>query len=339
MSGVLSQEEVDALLSAVSKGEVDISSGNEPKKVAKKTTEKYDFEQPNRIIRKRLQTLHLINDKYAKLLRASLLNFVRAIVAVKVESTDLMKYFDFIRAVPQSSNLHIFRMEPLPGSALLTVEPEFSFYLIDRLLGGQGPFSMDIREFTPIEQGLMERVARKMLKDFEDSWSKVVPLNIVYERSETDPQFVQILAPTDSVLVISYGVTIQKVAADVIIEKITGTVRICLSNSTLEPIKDKLEHPGLEESTSQANWGPRMEQLLKKTHLDVFSELGGTTITVKDLLDLEPGDVLQLERNIRDPLEVQVEDKWKFTGYPVVYRGNKAVQVAACRTKGDSDNG
>lgn len=340
MSGVLSQEEVDALLSAVSKGEVDISSSSgEPKRVAKKTTERYDFEQPNRIIRKRLQTLHLINDKYAKLLRASLLTFVRAIVAVKVESTDLMKYFDFIRALPQSSNLHIFRMEPLPGSALFTVEPEFSFYLIDRLLGGQGPFSMDIREFTPIEQGLMERVARKLLKDFEDSWAKVQPLNIVYERSETDPQFVQILAPTDSVLVISYAVTIQKVAADVIIEKITGTFRICLSNSTLEPIKEKLEHPGVEESATHVNWSPRMEQMLKKVNLEVTTELGSSSVTVKDLLNLVPGDVLQFEKNIHDPLEIQVEDKWKFTGYPVIYRGNKAVQVATCRMKGDTDNG
>ena len=339
MSGVLSQEEVDALLSAVSKGEVDISSGNEPKKIAKKTTEKYDFEQPNRIIRKRLQTLHLINDKYAKLLRATLLTFVRAIVTVKVESMDLMKYFDFIRSLPQSSNLHIFRMDPLPGSAILTIDPEFSFYLIDRLLGGQGPFSVDIREFTPIEQGVMERVARRILKDFEESWTKVQQLNIAYERSENDPQFVQILAPTDSVLVISYGVTIQKVAADVIIEKIAGTVRICLSNSTLEPIKDKLEHPGLEESTSQINWDPRMEQLVKKVDLEMVTELGSSTVTVKDLLNLVPGDVIQFEKNIHDPMDVYVEDKSKFTGYPVVYRGNKAVQIATCRLKGDAENG
>lgn len=340
MSGVLSQDEVDALLSAVNKGEVDLSTaGTESKKPARRSTERYDFEQPNRIIRKRLQTLHLINDKYAKLLRATLLTFVRAIVTVKVESMDLMKYFDFIRSLPASSNLHIFRMDPLPGSAILTIDPEFSFYLIDRLLGGQGPFSVDVREFTPIEQGVMERVSRRILKDFEESWAKVQPLNIAYERSENDPQFVQILAPTDSVLVISYGVTIQKVAADVIIEKISGTVRLCLSNSTLEPIKDKLENPGLEESMSQVNWGPRVEQLVRKVHLDMIAELGSSTVTVRDLLTLVPGDIIPFEKNIHDPMEIYVEDKPKFTGYPVVYRGSKAVQVATCRMKGDADNG
>lgn len=334
MSGVLSQEEVDALLSAVSKGELDISGQEPAKKQIKKGAEKYDFAQPNRIIRKRLQTLHLINDKFAKMLRATLLTFVRAIVSVKVESMDLMKYFDFMRGLPQSTNLHIFRMDPLPGSAIMTIDPEFSFYLIDRLLGGQGPFSMEIRDFTPIEMGLMERVSRKMLKDYEEAWARVQPLKVTYERIENDPQFVQILAPTDSVLVIFYSVTIQKVAADVIIEKVTGTISICLSNATLEPIKDKLENPGVEETVGQVSWTPRMDQMLRgKVPVELVAELGSTTVTVKDLLDLEPGDVIQVEKKIYDQLDIYVEDKPKFTGYPAEYKGSKAVQIANYRVR------
>jgi flagellar motor switch protein FliM len=233
-----------------------------------------------------------------------------------------MKYGDFLKTLPLPTSLHVLKMEPLRGNILIVLESKLVFCLIDVLFGGRGAdtYKIEGREFTGIENRLVKKVVTLMLGDLAEAWKSIHPVSINLVRSEVNPQFVTIVPPDNSVMVIGFGLEM---------ENSTGKVTLCFPYSSLEPIKDKLQ--GVSQSDPREVddiWIERFKKQLQEVPVEVVVELGNATIKSKELLHLAVGDVISLNTYSNDMLEVKLEGIAKFRGYPGLYRGNQALQIS-----------
>ena len=316
MDKVLSQEEIDALLRGMSDGKVGTASEE------KDTSEiiSYDFANPDRIHRGRMPTLEVINDIFSKLFRNNLSLSLRKGVEMGSKGVQMLKFGEFIRALPVPSSLHVFRMEPLRGHAMLVLDPKLIFTLIDIFLGGSGKTTVQFeREFTAIESKLIMKVVHMALADLEKAWNSIHPVSVRLVRSEMNPQLASIVPANDLVMIISFGLEL---------EKITGMMALCIPYSILEPIKVKL-YSGYPSDYLEIDhsWVGRLVDRLKSAEVEVVVELGRRSIMVEDLLKLNVGDVLMLEKEVFDLMTARVQGVSKFCGKAGVLGGNKAFQV------------
>lgn len=319
MSQILSQEEVDALLRGVSDGEIETEAddlGDESGVVP------YDLTSQERIIRGRMPTLDIINQRFSRLFRNSLSAALRKVLDVSAVSTDTVKFGEFIKSLPVPASLHIFRMAPLRGFALLVAESKMVFALVDSFFGGSGDAKMKIegRDFTAIEQKIIKKVVLMMLQDLEKAWVPIHDVEMTFVRSEVNPQFAAIVPPTDVVVVILFEVEMDQVS---------GTITVCLPYSTIEPIIGKLK-AGFQSDQLEMDlaWVRRLRERLDVAEVDVNVRLGETSITSQEFTELKEGTILQLDTDVSDELEVFVGGVEKFRGYPGVVRGNKAVKIS-----------
>ncbi|MBI5178363.1 MAG: flagellar motor switch protein FliM [Nitrospinae bacterium] len=319
MSQVLSQEEVDALLRGVSDGEIETEAedlGEDSGIVA------YDLTSQERIIRGRMPTLDIINQRFSRLFRNSLSSALRKVLDVSAVSTDTVKFGEFIKSLPVPASLHIFRMPPLRGFALLVAESKMVFALVDTFFGGSGEAKMKIegRDFTTIEQRIIKNVVLMSLVDLQKAWSPVHPVEMVFVRSEVNPQFAAIVPPTDVVVVILFEIEM---------DQFSGTLTVCLPYSTIEPIIGKLK-AGFQSDQLEVDlaWVRRLRERLAMAEVEVKVKLGETKIASGDFINLKPGDVLTLGTDISDELMVYAGGVGKFKGYPGVVRGNKAIKIS-----------
>ena len=324
MNQILTQEEVDALLKGVSGGEIETES-DEP--ADESGVIPYDLTSQDRIIRGRMPTLEIINDRFARLFRESLSTSLRKVVDVSAVSTDMMKFGEFLKTLPVPTSIHVLKMEPLRGNSLMVFESKLVFTLVDLFLGGKGTTTVKIegREFTHIESRITRKVLNDALRNMERAWVPVHAVEIEYVRSEINPQFVGIVPPTDVVVVISF---------DVEMEFASGSMTVCVPYASLEPIKEKL-HAGYQSDQLEVDhaWINRFSDQLKKATVKVSVELGHTTIMARDLMALNVGDTLQLLENANESVIVKVEGIPKFKAMPGLIKGNHAFQITA-RTKG-----
>ena len=281
----------------------------------------YDFANQDRIIRGRMPTLEIVNDHFSRLFRNTLSSALRKAIDVGPRGVQMMKFGEFMKTLPVPSSLHIFRMDPLRGHAILVIESKLVFTLLDLFFGGSGKTSFRIegRDFTAIESRLILRIVTMVFGDLEKAWNSVHPLTIQHTRSEINPQFVSIVPPSDLVMTIPFGVEL---------EQFTGMVTVCIPYSTIEPIKVKL-YSGYQSDQLEVdrNWIERFYDRLKSTEVEVKVELGRSRITVQDLFGLKVGDVLPLGKDVSEPLVVQVQGVPKFSARPGVYGSNKAIQI------------
>jgi len=319
MSQVLSQEEVDALLRGVSDGEIETEAedlGGDSGIVA------YDLTSQERIIRGRMPTLDIINQRFSRLFRNSLSSALRKVLDVSAVSTDTVKFGEFIKSLPVPASLHIFRMPPLRGFALLVAESKMVFALVDTFFGGSGEAKMKIegRDFTTIEQRIIKNVVLMSLVDLQKAWGPVHPVDMVFVRSEVNPQFAAIVPPTDVVVVILFEIEM---------DQFSGTLTVCLPYSTIEPIIGKLK-AGFQSDQLEVDlaWVRRLRERLAMAEVEVKVKLGEASITSRDFLNMKPGDVLTLNTDISDELLVSAGGVAKFKGYPGVVRGNKAIKIS-----------
>ncbi len=319
MSQVLSQDEVDALLRGVTDGEVETESddgGGEDSEIVA-----YDLTSQERIIRGRMPTLDIINQRFSRLFRQSLSTSLRKIADVSTVSTDTVKFGEFIKSLPVPASLHIFRMEPLRGFALFVAESKLVFSMVDAFFGGgQGrTIKIEGRDFTSIEQKMIKKVVIAALADWEKAWKPVHSVNISFVRSEVNPQFAAIVPPTDVVVVILFEIEM---------ENVSGTITICLPYSTIEPIISKLR-AGFQSDQLEVDqtWIRRLSERLCETNVNLLVNLGSTTIHGKELMSLKIGDVIQLDNDINTSLMVNVEGVAKFAGMIGNSRGNKAIKI------------
>lgn len=317
MADVLSQSEIDALLNAISAGEIETADSEPETKVRE-----YDFRTANRFHKEQMRTFRIIHDTFARLFAAYLSGTLRVMCNAEVLSVEELKYQEFVNALPEPVLLGVLRQPPLVGSVLLEISPDISFAMISRLLGGAPTQSGISREFTEIELVLLERVLRQFLPLFAESWEKIIKVNTTLDRIETSPQFAQIVAANETVAIITISVTIGDVS---------GLVNICLPHLAVEPINQHLStkliyQTGVEREAEPAAHDIQMR--LETTPLDLTAVFKPTLATVRDILNLQKGDVIQLDHALSDPLILKVAHLPKFRVELGVKENRYAVRVA-----------
>lgn len=321
MTRILSQEEVDALLRGISGGEIETETETvdvrDPADIMP-----YDLTSQDRIIRGRMPTLDMTNEKFSRAFRTTLSSLLRKVTSVSAISVDMIKFGEFLKTLPVPTSLHLFRLDPLRGSGLIVFEAKIIFMLVDILFGGTGKdtFKVEGREFTAIESNVIRRVVINALTDMEKAWKSLIEVKMTYQRSEMNPQFVYIASPTDVVIVINFEIEV---------ESSSGMMTLCLPYAALEPIKDKLQ-AGFQSEQMEADQSlmERFKKNILRSNVEIIVELGTTQISSRDVVHLQRGDVIQLDCSVASELSIMVEGIKKFAGRPAIYRGNQAVQIS-----------
>lgn len=319
MNQVLSQNEVDALLSAVSDNRMDTPEGEGAGNGA--GVVQYDLANQDRIIRGRMPTLDIIHDRFIRLFRMTLSNSLRKMANISVNSTGPLKFSEFMNSLPLPSCLNILRLDPLRGAAVMVIESKLLYALVDSFFGGNDvPYTkIEGKDFTQIEIKIARRVVLSAIDDLEKAWEPVYPLKVGYSRTEINPQFVAVVPPSDVVIATTFDVELEKVA---------GTIKIVIPYATLEPIKSKLS-VGFQSEQLEVDfiWINRIKEQIMGTTANMLVKLGVADITVRDLIELEPGDIIQLGTDATLPLDVMVEGVPKFKGVPGISKGNRAIKI------------
>ncbi|WP_019119126.1 flagellar motor switch protein FliM [Brevibacillus massiliensis] len=318
MAEVLSQNEIDALLAALSSGEMD---ANELKKEeSERKVRVYDFKRALRFSKDQIRALTRIHENYARLLTTYFSAQLRTFVQIHVASVDQLPYDEFIRSIPKMTILNIFEAPPLEGRMVMEVNPNVAYAMLDRLLGGQGNVPVKTGALTEIESTVMERIFRNALESFSEAWKQVTDLEPYLDMMEMNPQFMQIVSPNEIVAVISFSTKIGDT---------TGMINLCLPHVVLEQIMPKLSGQYWFSSRKVPNEGAQriLEERVKKAKLPLIVEIGTATITVGELLHLNKGDVIQLDQSIDQKLNVLVGSTVKFRGQAGTLKGRIAVQI------------
>ena len=312
---ILSQEEIDALLSAMDSGDLDVAEETHDAAVEVRA---YDLTTQNIMQRGQFDALEEVYDKFINLFQASLSNLFQRTISVKAISRETVKFGEFIKAFSNPTGFIIFGMEPLIGSALLAFEPNLVFSLIDCMFGGDGKPLEKIREFTLIERRMLHRMATAVLKDLETAWDSAYALRLSLRKIETKPEFVYLVNPSDQLIIVVFAIST---------ELFSGNIHLCLPYLMLEPIKDQLSSSYLREKDRASSFGDEIRKLLGRTEVNIVAELGRTLYSVQDILNFEVNDVLRLNTGPQNNVMVNIERVPKFLGMPGVVKGSKAVQV------------
>jgi len=317
MSKILEQDEVDALLRGLSGGDVETETEipeDDTGVVA------FDLANQDRIIRGRMPVLEIVNDRFARLCTNALANTMRKRVDINPISIDMSKFGDFMRSLPVPTSISIFKMDPLRGNALLVVDSRLVFALVENFFGGAGSQpKVEGRDFTPIEQAIVERVVKIALANMEESWKPVHEVHVEMVRTEVNPQFAAIVPPSDVVIVVTFEVEL---------ENAIGSLIVCLPYATMEPIRSKL-HASFQSERLEVDhvWINRFKERLMETPVEMVIRMGRTTISGRQLLYLQEGDIILLDTDEDELLEAEVEGIRKFHGLPGRVKGNKSFQV------------
>ncbi len=321
MTEILSQDEIDELLSAISTGEVE-SEDTGKEAAEQKKVKIYDFKRPDKFSKDQIRTLQMMHETFARLTTTSLSAQLRTLVSVHVASVDQLTYEEFVRSIPNPTSLGIINMDPLKGSAILEIDPSITFTIIDRLFGGQGEPIKINRELTDIEMSVMENIIVRILSNLRESWSTVIDLRPRLGNIETNPQFAQIVPPNDMVVLVTLETKVGEVE---------GMMNFCIPYITIEPIIAKLSAQYWYSSIRKGSTSENMEVIKKRLEvvaLPVIVDLGGIDITVREILSLKRGDVVNLvNTKINSDMNVKVTDQVKFRGRPGVVGHKKAVQI------------
>ena len=317
MNKVLEQDEVDALLRGLTGGEVE-SETDSPSDDSGIVP--FDLANQDRIIRGRMPVLEIVNDRFARLATNALSNAVRKRVELNPISIDMTKFGDFMRSLPVPTSINIFKMEPLRGNAIIVVDARLVFALVENFFGGAGSQpKIEGREFTRIEQAIVDRVIKIVLDKMEESWRPVHEVNMELVRSEINPQFAAIVPPSDVVVVITFEVEL---------ETAVGSLVACLPYATIEPIRSKL-HASFQTERLEVDhaWVSRLKERLMETPVELKVRFGDSQITGNQLMRLKVGDVILLNTDTDDLLECTVANVPKFHGISGIVKGNKAFQI------------
>ncbi|HEX6971069.1 MAG TPA: flagellar motor switch protein FliM [Limnochordia bacterium] len=318
---LLSQDEINALLSAIAaEGASDealpaLGAG------AGRRVKSYDFRRPDKLSKDQLRTLQMMHEGFARLLQTSLSAYLRAMVEVEVASVEQMTYEEFSRLLSQPTILSVFSLPPLEGSAVLEIDSEIGFAIIDRLLGGPGSVPARIRELTDIEQTVIRRIVARSMDNLTQAWSQVATIHPHFERLELNPQFTQLVPPNEMVVVI---------ALDLKLRDVVGRMNLCLPYLLLEPIVSKLTtHYWFSASRRQPTPENRaaLSRRVSELYLSLSVILGTSDVRVRDLLELTPGDVIQLDAPVGGLLPVRLAGRTKFWARPGRIGQRLAVEI------------
>ena len=321
MNEVLSQDEIDQLLQAISSGE---SESDEFKPVSDTRRIKiYDFRRPDKFSKEQIRTVSNMHESFARLTTTSLSAQLRSLVHVHVASVDQLTYEEFIRSIPTPTTRAVINMDPLKGNAVLEIAPEITFIMIDRLFGGKGDTGGKVnRDLTDIEQSVMEGIIVRILANMRESWTQVIDLRPRLQQIETNPQFAQIVPPSEMVILVTLEIKIGEEA---------GMMNICIPYITIEPIVSKLSSSFWFSSVrrgSTTQYLSTLKERLSDVTMRLVAEIGSINVPIRDVLGLRVGDVVRLESSkVGDPLSLSVGGKKKFYCQPGVVGKKMAVQI------------
>jgi len=318
---MLSQEEIDALVNQLAAPEPGV-----PPDVRK--IKSFDFRFYKRLDKfttNQLQTLRTLHDNFTRLLNNSLSVYLRTRVEATIVSIDQISYGDFIASIGLPSILSIFSMDPLPGSGIVQVDLNLVFSIIDRLLGGPGWYPQKLRDLTDIERTLMQRFMARMLNSYRESWNYLLTLSLKIEALDSNPQFIPRIIPLDQVVAF--------VTCELKIGEMTGVMNFCLPYQVLQQVGSQL---------SDFQWSPtvvtgrgvteedvtQLARNVERAPVEVKVELGKTVVSLRDLIALQPGDLVLFDKPVGEPLAVCVNEREKFKVFPGINRDRLAVRVS-----------
>lgn len=326
MGEVLSQNEIDNLLAALSSGELDADQMQDSNE---KQVKNYDFKRPTKFSKEHLRTLEIIFEHYGRLLSTNLPVYLRKNVQVEVTSSETVVFSEFSNALSNPLILGIVDFNPLGGTVLVELATNLGFAMIDRMLGGQGLPLEKSRDFSEIEMTIIEKMLVVCMQLMRDPWRNVADINPVLERIETNSQFAQIIAPNDMIAIVTL---------DIKIGDAEGLMNICLPFFTLESVMDKLNtkywYSNMQAQTEE-KYDEYIEALIRKVDIPIRAVLGRSKISVTDFVNLQCGDIIRLDTNVENDLNVYVGNIKKFTALPGSNKDKYAVRVTSVFREGD----
>ena len=317
---VLSQSEIDKLLSAINEGTInaeEVKTEDTSKKV--KT---YDFRRPDKFSKDQIRTLRMLHESFARLFNTYLSTHLRSLVSIDVASVEQLTYQEFVQSMANPSVISILSLPPLKGNIIIELNTEVAFAFIDRVLGGEGNASTKARTLTEIEDAMMKKFMESAVANLKDAWANVVEIHPHVETMESNPQFAQIVSPSDMVIIVTIQVSICGVE---------GMMNICVPYLVLEPIMSKLTTTFWVASSQAKDDMPEhveiLQRKIERTRVPFIVELGNVYISIQEFMTLRFGDVLQLDTNVQDQLRCRVGARAKYLCRPGTAGKKVAVQI------------
>lgn len=318
MSKILSQDEVDALLSGVESGSIETETKKEAPADGVKL---FDLASPEKVVRGRMQGLEMVQEKFNRLYRDSLSTQIKKFVDIKVKTIETIKFGDFIKTIPMPSSINIFKMEPLKGTSLFIIEAPTVFAFVECFFGSPSVryVKSEGRYFTPIEQKIIRKLVDAALNDLKEGWKTIIEISPQFVSSEMNPQFVNIVTSSEIVI---------KIEMEVYIEDFSGKMFFCIPFSMLEPIRDKLYSVVKKETHEiDQNVYTIIKDALLSSMVNIIVELGKTEMTIKDMKEMKVGHVIVLKKNVSEELDIKVEGVLKLKGILGIHKGSQAVKI------------
>ena len=326
MADVLSQSEIDNLLKALSSGEVDV---DEMKDTEEKAVKNYDFARPSKFSKEHLRTLEIIFEHYGRLLSTNLPVYLRKNIQVEVVNSEAQTYSEFANSLSNPMLLGVINFSPLKGNILLEMATNIGYAMVDRMLGGLGEPLAKAREFSEIELLIIERLLTVCVNLLREPWKNVVQLNPRLERIETNSQFAQIISPSEMIAIVTINIKIGEVE---------GLMNVCLPYITLDLVMDKLNtkfwYSTMQEKNTE-DYEIYIESMIRRVNIPVKAVLGKSNILVNDFVNLQPGDIIRLDKNVDSELNIYVGNLKKFTALPGSSKDKYAVRVTSVIREGE----
>lgn len=296
---LLSQEEIDSVFRNL-KG---AKAQDDPARRA----QPYDFRRPDRIAKDQLRAIHLLHDNFARSLASSLSAYLRAYVMVNLISVEQLSFLEFSQCLPAPTCIVSLGMKPFDGNAILEMNPQMVFPILEMLLGGTGKTGLkENREITEIERSILTAVFRIILHDLKEAWAPISNMNFTIEAFETEPQLLQILAPNEAVVAIGIEIRIGEVA---------GMMNLGIPSIIVKMLRQKFDQQwSVRKSESTEEERMRMFRLLKPAMLRFDARLSGPTLTVAQMMELEAGDVLEFDHPVHRPVDLLLNGTHKYQG-------------------------
>lgn len=317
---ILSQDEVEALLQGVTGGDVETDQNAE---VDPGAAHSYDLANQERIIRGRMPSLEIINERFSRFFQVTVSSFLKREIDMVSASIEAPKFGEFMRKIPLPSSINILKMKPLRGFVLLVIDAKFIYRLVDLYFGGSGQTYVKIegRDFTTIEARIIQNLLELMMSDLQRSWKSIYPVEISHVRSEINPQFAAVVAPSEVIVSTAFKAEIDGEGGDIFIG---------LPYPTIEPIREKL-HGGFQSDQLDENskWAERFAEQLNECGMTATAEVGQASLTIGEVSDLSVGDVIILNKSASEDLELKIEGRTIFNAQPGVSMGNVAVQITS----------
>jgi len=316
MDDLLSQDEIDALLHGVDEGAV--KTEDEEGTFAAEDVRVYDFTSQERIVRGRMPTLEMVSERFARYFRISLFNLLRRTAEVSFSGVQVIKFSEFIHSLFVPTNLNLIRFKPLRGRALIVLDPTLVFTAVDNYFGGSGQFynKVEGREFTPTEMRVIQILLDLAFKDLKEAWKPVMDVELEYINSEVNPQFANIVSPSEIIVISTIHIELEGGGGD---------LHVALPYAMLEPIRELLDSIQSDRGDVDNRWREALNYEVMEVPVELYGILLEKTLTVEQILNLEPGDVISVD--IPDQVTLLAEEIPLFRGRVGVANGNYAVKI------------